>query len=88
MYQMCYNIFTYFWNKLILQKQDTQVVAQLIRPWMCSPIVTSSSPLKVTYPKQSLVPIVVHVTSRVLHVPIGLVEVRVSTERWPRHLRL
>jgi hypothetical protein len=33
---------------------------------MCSPMVTSSSPLKATYPKQRLAPIMVQVADRVL----------------------
>jgi hypothetical protein len=37
---------------------------------------------------QNLISIVVHVVSRVLRVSLGLVEVRVFIERWPRHSRL
>ena len=37
---------------------------------------------------QSLAPIMVHAASMVLHVPLELVEVHVSTQRWPKNLRL
>jgi hypothetical protein len=36
----------------------------LVWHWVCSPMVTGSSPLRTTYPRQSLVPIVVHVPVR------------------------
>ena len=36
-------------------------VAQLVRLWVCSLIVTSSSPLRITYPRQSFAFIVIHV---------------------------
>jgi hypothetical protein len=73
------------------------VAAQLVRPWVCSSTVTSLSPLKATYLKQSFAPIMIHLrasrvlrvllrlvearASKVLCVPLGLVEMRVSTER-------
>ena len=51
-------------------------------------MIISSNPLRAIYPRQSLVPIVLYVASRVLCVPLGLVEVCVSTERWLGHPRL
>ena len=60
-------------------------VVQMIQSWMCYPMVTSSSLLKTIYLRKSLVLIVVHVAIKVLHVLIGLVEVCVSTECWPRY---
>ena len=47
-------------------------------------IVISSNPLRTTYPKKSLASITVHVVSKVLCFPLGLVEIRVS---WPGHLQ-
>ena len=57
----------------------------MIQLWVCYLKVTSSSFFKTIYPKKSLALIVIHVTSRVLHVPMGLVEVCISTERCPGH---
>jgi hypothetical protein len=48
---------------------------------MCSLMVTNSSPLRTTYLRQNLASIMIHVTSRVLHVFIGLVEVCVSIKK-------
>ena len=69
-------------------EQEPWGVVQLILFLLCPPIVTSSSPFRVTYPRQSLALIIVHAASRVLYVPLGLVEMRVSRYRWPKNLRL
>jgi hypothetical protein len=53
------------------------------------PMITSSNPLRVTYPIR--IPLGSHTQGKVLcllRVPLGLVEVRVSTERWFGHSRL
>ena len=58
-------------------------VVQMIQSWVCYSMVTSSSLLKTIYLRKNLMFIVVHVASKVLHIPIGLIEVCVSTEYWP-----
>jgi hypothetical protein len=53
------------------------------------PMITSSNPLRVTYPIR--IPLRSHTQGKVLcllRVPLGLVEMRVSTERWFGHSRL
>ena len=51
-------------------------VANLVQPWVCSQIITSSNPLKTTYPRKSLAAIVEYVASRMLRAPMGLVKIR------------
>lgn len=55
----------------------------LIGSWVCSLMVISLSPLRDTYLRKSFATIVVHMTSKVLHVPLGLVEVRASLSGHP-----
>jgi hypothetical protein len=88
---LCHMASRRFLNDLLLEifniTQSWEVV-QLIRSWVYSLMVTSSSPLKATYPRQSLVSIVEHVLIGCCVSPLGLVKVCVSTKRWPGHPRL
>ena len=42
----------------------------MVRPWVCSPIVTSSSSLRATYPRHNLVTTAIYMASNVLRVPL------------------
>ena len=73
---LIYILWIYNWKTISMD-----VVTQLVLSWVWFLMVTSSN--SVTNSRKNLVPIEVYVVSKVLRVPLGLVEVRVSTEHWP-----